>query len=71
VVTTSTVRGFVGLERNTQGLGAGETVAALGLDFEATALGQFTDASPDALRSTHCLRENPGKSCANRFSKKG
>ncbi len=45
VVTTDTVRGFVGLERNTQGLGAGETVAALGLDYETTPLGQFTDAS--------------------------
>jgi hypothetical protein len=49
VVTTNTVRGFVGLERNTQGLGAGETVAALGLDFETTPLGQFTDAGPDPL----------------------
>lgn len=43
VVTTNTVRGFVGLERNTNGLGAGETVAALGLDFETGATGQFTD----------------------------
>ncbi|HZF13104.1 MAG TPA: hypothetical protein VFE33_30300 [Thermoanaerobaculia bacterium] len=43
VVTTDTVRGFVGLERNTQGLTAGETLAALGLDFETTSLGQFTD----------------------------
>ncbi|HSS48767.1 MAG TPA: hypothetical protein VLX28_07465 [Thermoanaerobaculia bacterium] len=45
VVTTNTVRGFVGLERNTQGLDAGETVGALGLDFETTPLGQFTDAA--------------------------
>jgi hypothetical protein len=49
VVTTNTVRGFVGLERNTQGLDAGETVAALGLDYETTATGQFTDASPIPL----------------------
>jgi hypothetical protein len=47
VVTTNTVRGFVGLERNTQGLTAGEAIAALGLDYETTALGQFTDAGPD------------------------
>lgn len=46
VVSTNTVRGFVGLERNTQGLDAGETVGALGLDYETTATGQFTDASP-------------------------
>ncbi|MBW8875910.1 MAG: hypothetical protein JF614_13170 [Acidobacteria bacterium] len=45
VVTTNTVRGFVGLERNTQGLDAGETIGALGLDFETTATGQFTDAN--------------------------
>jgi hypothetical protein len=45
VVTTNTVRGFVGLERNTQGLDAGETIGALGLDYETTATGQFTDAS--------------------------
>ncbi|HEV7671858.1 MAG TPA: hypothetical protein VGS22_25330 [Thermoanaerobaculia bacterium] len=50
VVTTNTVRGFVGLERNTNGLGAGETVAALGLDFETTALGQFTDATQIPFR---------------------
>lgn len=49
VVTTNTVRGFVGLERNTQGLDAGETVAAVGLDYETTAVGQFTDASPIPL----------------------
>ncbi len=49
VVSTNTIRGFVGLERNTQGLGAGETISALGLDFETTPLGQFTDASPLAL----------------------
>jgi hypothetical protein len=49
VVTTNTVRGFVGLERNTQGLDAGETVAALGLDYETASLGQFTDASPIPL----------------------
>ena len=49
VVTTNTVRGFVGLERNTQGLDAGETVAALGLDYETAAAGQFTDASPIPL----------------------
>jgi hypothetical protein len=46
VVSTNTVRGFVGLERNTQGLDAGETIGALGLDYETTATGQFTDASP-------------------------
>jgi hypothetical protein len=46
VVATNTVRGFVGLERNTQGLDAGETIGALGLDYETTATGQFTDASP-------------------------
>lgn len=46
VVTTNTVRGFVGLERNTQGLDAGATIGALGLDYETTATGQFTDASP-------------------------
>ena len=46
VVTTNTVRGFVGLERNTQGLSAGETIAALGLDYETTPLGQFTDQGP-------------------------
>lgn len=45
VVNTNTVRGFVGLERNTQGLGAGRTIGALGLDYETTATGQFTDAS--------------------------
>jgi len=50
VVTTNTVRGFVGLERNTQGLDAGETIGALGLDFETTATGQFTDASSLPLR---------------------
>jgi hypothetical protein len=36
----------VGLERNTQGLDAGETIGALGLDYETAATGQFTDASP-------------------------
>jgi hypothetical protein len=46
VVSTNTVRGFVGLERNTQGLDAGETIGALGLDYESTPTGQFTDASP-------------------------
>lgn len=50
IVPTNTVRGFVGLERNTNGLGAGETVAALGLDFETGALGQFTDATPIPFR---------------------
>ncbi|HTQ80729.1 MAG TPA: hypothetical protein VMM92_12080 [Thermoanaerobaculia bacterium] len=45
VVTTNTVRGFVGLERNTLGLGAGATVGALGLDYETTPTGQFTDQS--------------------------
>ncbi len=50
VVTTNTVRGFVGLERNTQGLDAGETIGALGLDYETTAAGQFTDASPLPFR---------------------
>lgn len=47
VVKTNTVRGFVGLERNTQDLDAGATVGALGLDFETTALGQYTDATAD------------------------
>ena len=50
VVTTNTVRGFVGLERNTLRLNAGETVAALGLDFETTEVGRFTDASPIPFR---------------------
>ncbi len=50
VVTTNTVRGFVGLERNTQGLDAGETIGALGLDYETGATGQFTDASTLPLR---------------------
>ncbi len=43
VVNTNTVRGFIGLERNTQGLDAGATIGALGLDYETTAKGQFTD----------------------------
>jgi len=46
VVTTNTVRGFVGLERNTQGFDAGETIGALGLDYETAATGQYTDSSP-------------------------
>jgi hypothetical protein len=50
VVSTNTVRGFVGLERNTQGLDAGGTVAGLGLDYETTATGQFTDASTIPLK---------------------
>lgn len=50
VVTTNAVRGFVGLERNTQGLDAGETIGALGLDFETTATGQFTDATDIPFR---------------------
>jgi hypothetical protein len=50
VVATNTVRGFVGLERNTQGLDAGETIGALGLDYETTTTGQFTDASPLPFR---------------------
>ena len=50
VVSTNTVRGFVGLERNTQGLDAGETVGALGLDFETGETGQFTDDSPIPFR---------------------
>jgi hypothetical protein len=50
VVTTNTVRGFVGLERNTQGLDAGETIGALGLDYETTTTGQFTDAAPLPFR---------------------
>jgi len=50
VVTTNTVRGFVGLERNTQGLDAGETIGALGLDYETTATGQFTDATDIPFR---------------------
>jgi hypothetical protein len=45
VVSTNTVRGFVGLERNTQGLDAGATLAAVGLDYETTPLGQFTDSA--------------------------
>jgi hypothetical protein len=50
VVATNTVRGFVGLERNTMGLGAGATIGALGLDYETTPTGQFTDASEIPLR---------------------
>jgi hypothetical protein len=50
VVSTNTVRGFVGLERNTQGLDAGATVGALGLDYETTVTGQFTDASSIPLK---------------------
>ncbi len=50
VVNTNTVRGFVGLERNTQGLDAGETIAALGLDYETGATGQYTDDSPLPFR---------------------
>jgi hypothetical protein len=50
VVSTNTVRGFVGLERNTQGLGAGRTIGALGLDYETAATGQFTDASSIPFR---------------------
>jgi hypothetical protein len=50
VVSTNTMRGFVGLERNTQGLDAGATVGALGLDYETTATGQFTDASSIPLK---------------------
>jgi hypothetical protein len=49
VVTTDTVRGFVGLERNTLGLDAGQTIAAVGLDYETTDLGQFTDATGSSL----------------------
>jgi hypothetical protein len=44
VVSTDTVRGFVGLERNTLDLDAGAAIAVLGLDYETTATGQFTDA---------------------------
>src|SRR5579863_5836540 len=44
VVSTNTVRGFVGLERNTLGLDAGQAIAALGLDYETALRGQFTDA---------------------------
>jgi hypothetical protein len=50
VVSTNTVRGFVGLERNTQGLDAGAAIAGLGLDYETTTTGQFTDASPIPLK---------------------
>jgi hypothetical protein len=50
VVSTNTVRGFIGLERNTQGLDAGETIGALGLDYETTATGQFTDATDIPFR---------------------
>ena len=50
VVATNTLRGFVGLERNTQGLEAGATIGALGLDYETTTTGQFTDASPLPFR---------------------
>jgi hypothetical protein len=50
VVTTTAIRGFVGLERNAQGLGVGQAIAALGLDYETTPLGQFTDEGPIALR---------------------
>jgi hypothetical protein len=48
VVSTNTVRGFVGLERNTLGLDAGHTIATLGLDYETTPFGQFTDQSAPA-----------------------
>ena len=50
VVSTNTIRGFVGLERNTLGLGVGATIAALGLDYETTPLGQLTDAAPIPFR---------------------
>lgn len=50
IVTTDTVRGFVGLERNTLGLSAARTVSALGLDFETVAFGQFTDATANPLQ---------------------
>jgi hypothetical protein len=49
VVATDTVRGFVGLERNTLGLDAGQTIAAVGLDYETTGRGQFTDATDSPL----------------------
>jgi hypothetical protein len=49
VVTTSTLRGFVGLERNTLRLDAGQTIAAVGLDYETTERGQFTDATDSSL----------------------
>ncbi|HXO40056.1 MAG TPA: hypothetical protein VN999_01310 [Thermoanaerobaculia bacterium] len=49
VVTTDTVRGFVGLERNTLGLDAGQTIGAVGLDYETVELGQFTDATSSPL----------------------
>jgi hypothetical protein len=45
VVTTNTLRGFVGLERNTLIRDAGQTLAAVGLDYETTPTGQFTDAT--------------------------
>jgi hypothetical protein len=45
VVSANTVRGFVGLERNTLGLDAGQTIAAVGLDYETGERGQFTDAT--------------------------
>lgn len=45
VVSTNTLRGFVGLERNTLSLDAGQTLAAVGLDYETTTAGQFTDAT--------------------------
>jgi len=45
VVTTGSLRGFVGLERNTLGLDAGQTIAAVGLDYETAERGQFTDST--------------------------
>jgi|HubBroStandDraft_3_1064219.scaffolds.fasta_scaffold09990_2 hypothetical protein len=45
VVATNTLRGFVGLERNTSSRDAGQTLAAVGLDYETTPTGQFTDAT--------------------------
>lgn len=50
VVMTNTVRGFVGLERNTQGLDAGATIGALGLDYETTEFGQYSDATDIPFR---------------------
>lgn len=73
VVTTDSVRGFVGLERNTQGLNAGEAIGALGLDYETTPLGQFTDASPIPLHRQVAVevRRNGLHSIRHRMSAQG
>ena len=73
VVSTNTVRGFVGLERNTQGLDAAETVGALGLNFETGATGQFTDDSPIPFRRqvSREVQKNGLHSIRHRMSAQG